>query len=97
MLRNSLNGVDRKGLRRWLLLFFIALALPAGVLVYQAYSQLKWEAFHLHRTLAEELALRVDSRIRALVGEEEARSFADYTFLNVAGDPAASRASSAQV
>jgi len=89
MWRNSLTGLDRKTLRRWLAVFFIALAIPAGILVYHAYSQLKWEAFHQYRVLAEELAARIDARIIALVNTEEARSFADYAFLNVAGDPAA--------
>jgi len=89
MWRNSLTGLDRKTLRRWLALFFLALAIPTGILVYQAYSQLKWEAFHQYRVLAEELAARIDARIIALVNTEEARSFVDYAFLNVAGDPAA--------
>jgi signal transduction histidine kinase len=89
MLRNSLTGLDRKKLRRWLSVFFLALAIPTGILVYQAYSQLKWESFHRHRVLAEELATRIDARIIELVNSEEARSFADYAFLNVAGDPSA--------
>ena len=89
MWRNSLTGLDRKRLRRWLSVFFLALAIPTGVLVYQAYSQLKWEAFHQYRVLAEELAARIDARIVQLINTEEARSFADYAFLNVAGDPAA--------
>lgn len=90
MFDTSLTGLDRNRLRAWLAVFFITLALPAGVLVYQAYSQLKWEAFHQYRVLAEELAARIDDRIVQLVDAEEARSFADYAFLNVAGDPAAS-------
>ena len=69
--------------------FFLALAIPTGILVYQAYSQLKWEAFHQHRVLAEELAARIDAGIVQLINTEEARSFADYAFLTVAGDPAA--------
>ena len=86
----SLTGLDRKKLRRLLALFFLALAVPTGILVYQAYSQLKWEAFHQYRLLAEELAARIDARIVQLIDVEEARSFAEYTFLNVAGDPEAS-------
>ena len=86
----SLTGLDRKRLRRLLSLFFLALAVPTGILVYQAYSQLKWEAFHQYRLLAEELAARIDARIVQLIDVEEARSFADYAFLNVAGDPSAS-------
>ena len=89
MLRNSLTGLDRKRLRLWLAVFFLALAIPTGILVYQAYSQLKWESFHQYRVLAGELAERIDSRIVQLINAEEARSFADYAFLTVAGDPAA--------
>jgi signal transduction histidine kinase len=90
MLRTSLTGLDRKRLRLWLLVFFLALAIPTGILVYQAYSRLKWEAFHQYRVLAGELAERIDARIVQLIDAEEARSFADYSFLNVAGDPASS-------
>jgi signal transduction histidine kinase len=89
MFGNALTGLDRKGLRRWLAVFFLALAVPTGILVYQAWSQLKWEAFHQHRVLAEELAARIDARIVQLIDAEEARAFADYAFLNVAGDPSA--------
>ena len=83
----SLTGLDRKKLRRLLALFFLALSVPTGILVYQAYSQLKWEAFHQYRLLAQELAARIDARIVQLIDVEEARSFAEYAFLNVAGDP----------
>ena len=86
----TLTGLDRKRLGRLLALFFLALAVPTGILVYQAYSQLKWEAFHQYRILAEELAARIDARIVQLIEVEEARSLVDYTFLNVAGDPAVS-------
>ena len=82
-------GLDRRRLRVALAVFFLALAVPSVVLVQQAYGQLKWEAFHQHRALAEELATRIDTRLVTLVRVEEARSFADYAFLTVAGDPAA--------
>lgn len=88
MFGTPLTGLDRKRLRLWMAVFFLATAVPTAILVYQAYSQLKWEAFHQHRVLAEELAARIDARIIQLVNTEEARSFADYGFLNVAGDPA---------
>jgi len=90
MFGTSLTGLDRKRLRLWMAVFFLALAIPTGILVYQAYSRLKWEAFHQHRVLAEELAARIDARIVLLIDAEEARPFADYAFLNVAGDPQAS-------
>ena len=89
-MQTVLTGLDRKRLRRWLAVFFLALAIPTGILVYQAYSQLKWEAFHQHRVLAEELAARIDKRYRQLLEAEETHRFSDYAFLVIAGDPAAS-------
>lgn len=80
---------DKRRLRLALLLFFLALAAPTLILVKQAYSQLKWEAFHQHRLLAEELASRIDRRLNELIQAEEVRAFTDYAFLVVAGDPAA--------
>jgi two-component system, OmpR family, phosphate regulon sensor histidine kinase PhoR len=89
MSRAPLAGLDKKRLRLWLALFFLALAVPTGILVRQAYSQLKWEAFHQHRVLAEELAARIDANLVRLVQAEEIRSFTDYAFLVIAGDPSA--------
>ncbi len=87
-MRRTFAGLTPKRLRLALALFFLALALPTGVLVYQAYSQLKWEAFHQHRLMAEELANRTRAQATELIAQEEARRFADYAFLVVAGDPA---------
>ncbi|VAX07164.1 Sensory box histidine kinase [hydrothermal vent metagenome] len=81
-----LTGLDRRKLRLWLLLFFMALVIPTVVLVQQAYSQLKWEAMHQYRVLAEELAARVDASFTMLIDKEEARSFADYAFLVIEGE-----------
>ncbi len=89
VLHTPLRGLDRKTLRRWLLVFFLALAVPTAVLIHRAYSQLKWEAFHQYQLLAEELAARIDDRVTALINAEEDRAFTDYAFLVVAGDPAA--------
>jgi two-component system phosphate regulon sensor histidine kinase PhoR len=88
-LASPLAGLDRKRLRLWLGLFFLALAAPTGVLVRQAYSQLKWEAFHQDQALAEELAARINGRLTGLIRAEEERSFEDYGFLVVTGDPSA--------
>ena len=66
-------------------LFFVALALPTSILVYQAYGQLKWEAFYQHQRLARELTLRIDGGFRDLIEREESRSISDYEFLNVSG------------
>ena len=73
----------RARLRRWLGLFFIALALPGAALVYQAYDQLKWESFRIQQVAAEDLAGRVDARLAELARTEDARPVADYGFLAV--------------
>lgn len=77
--------MNRRKLTLLLLLFFLALAIPSTVLVYQAYGQLKWEAFHQQQQLARELNLRIDSGFAALIQREEGRPFSDYEFLNVSG------------
>ena len=64
----------------------MALVVPTAVLVYQAFGQLKWEAFYQHRVLAEEFADRIDARVRLWISTEEARSLADYRFLVVQGE-----------
>ena len=68
-----------------LVLFFLALAIPSSVLVYQAYGQLKWEAFHQHQRLARELTLRIDAGFSELIRREENRPISDYAFLNITG------------
>ncbi len=73
-------------LRLILGLFFLALAIPTTILIYQALSQMKWEAFRQHQVMAEELSTRIDKRLNQLIKEEEKRSFADFAFLNIAGD-----------
>ena len=88
MLRNSLKIWNKRRLRFWLSLFFFALLIPTSLLIYQAYSQLRWEAFHHHRLGAEEQASRIDRQFSRLIQVEEKRAFTDYAFLNVAGDPA---------
>jgi signal transduction histidine kinase len=90
MLPNTLiKGFNKGRLRNLLLLFFLALAIPTAVLIGQAYSQLKWEAFHQYRGLAEELTTRIDARLINIINDADERSFTDYTFLVVAGDPSA--------
>jgi len=75
----------RRRLRLWLGAFFIALALPSAVLVYQAYDQLKWESFRAQQLVAEDFAARVDQRLSDLVRVEDTRPVADYAFL--VGEP----------
>ena len=87
--KTLIKGFDKGRLRNLLALFVLALAVPTAVLIWQAYGQLKWEAFHQHRGVAEELTRRIDSRLNVMIRTADARSFADYTFLVVSGDPSA--------
>jgi len=82
--------MTRRQSLRWVLAgFFLALAVPATILVKQAYSQLQWQAFHQRRVQATELAERIDARFSALIAGEAERAFSDYQFLVVAGDASA--------
>jgi signal transduction histidine kinase len=81
--------MTQRRLTMLLVLFFVALALPTSILVYQAYGQLKWEAFYQHQRLARELTLRIDDGFRDLIVREENRPVSDYEFLNVTGTESA--------
>ena len=86
MLRNKLTGLNKTILRRWLFVFFLALAIPTAILIQQSYSRLKWETFHQHQLMAEELAKRIDQQFQQLIDTEQQRPFTDYAFLNVVGE-----------
>jgi len=90
MKKRLFRQFEKKHLRLILAVFFLALFIPTSVLIYKTYDQFKWEAYHQQRQLAEELASRIDNQFVNLIIKEEARAFADYSFLNVAGDPSAS-------
>ena len=82
-------GLDERRLRILLAAFFMALATPTTLLVWQAFSQLKWEAFHQYRGVAEDLTSRIDVRLNSMINAADARTFSDYAFLVVSGDPSA--------
>jgi len=84
-----IKGLDGSRLRLMLLLIFLALAIPTTVLIWQAYGQLKWESFHQFRGSAEELTGRIDAGLIQRVNAAESRTFADYSFLVLTGDPSA--------
>jgi signal transduction histidine kinase len=84
--RRRSAGSSLRRLRLALALFFLALAIPTALLVYRAYGQLKWEAFHHAQGLAEELARRIEQEFQRQVEREEARGYGDYEFLVVGGD-----------
>ncbi|HET8698062.1 MAG TPA: sensor histidine kinase, partial [Gammaproteobacteria bacterium] len=90
MLGAKLFGkLDERRVRLLLAAFFVALAVPAVVLIAQAYSQLKWQSFRVNQQLADDVVARIDTELRSAVAAEGARSFGDYAFLVVAGDAAA--------
>jgi signal transduction histidine kinase len=84
------RGLTPARLRLILAVLFVALAVPSAVLIVQTQRQLKWEAFHQYRTLADELGLRIDVELQRLIAAEEGRGFGDYAFIVVAGDPGTS-------
>ncbi len=84
--KSLIKGFNKARLKGLMAVFFLALAVPTAVLIWQAYGQLKWEAFHQYRGVAEGLSKRIDSVLMSRLEMAEARSFADYTFLVVAGD-----------
>lgn len=80
------RGITPTRLRLMLGALLLGLALPSALLYWQTQRQLKLEAWHQQRELAENLAGRIDSDLARLVATEEARGFADYRFLTVAGE-----------
>ncbi|MBD8527812.1 sensor histidine kinase [Pseudomarimonas arenosa] len=77
---------------RWLLFgCWLLLVLPLLALIWQTERQIKWEAFHQYRAVAEDLVSRIDTQLQADALVEDARSASDYQFLVVGGDPALSR------
>jgi signal transduction histidine kinase len=89
MTSQLLSGLNKRRLQRGLILFFLALAIPTAILIQQAYSQLKWESFHQHHLMAKDVASRINDQFLQLIDVEQQRSFSDYSFLTLAGDPAA--------
>lgn len=76
-------------LRLLLATLFLALAIPTTALIWQAWNQLKWESFYQYRVMAEELGTRIDAELAEQIAAAESRSFGDFTFLVVTGDPSA--------
>jgi len=89
-MRRSRSSLSRARLASMLGLLFFALAAPTAVLLLQAQRQIKFESFYQYRTLADELGLRIDAELQRMIAAEEARGYADYRFVVVAGDPATS-------
>ncbi len=65
------------------------LALGTAVLVWQAWSKVKWQQLHLLQGQAQERVASINERLSGWLQTEERRSAADYNFLTVQGDPEA--------
>ena len=85
------QGLTPTRLRIFLALLFIALAVPSALLMRHTQAQLRWEAFHQYRALADELGRRIDADLGKMIDAEEARGYADYAFVVIAGDPNTSK------
>jgi len=90
MLQSLIHAWSKRKLIIILVIFFLALGIPVIILITHAYSQIKWEAFHRHQSMSSELVKRIDTNLLNIISIEEARSFTDYSFLNIAGGPSAS-------
>jgi two-component system, OmpR family, phosphate regulon sensor histidine kinase PhoR len=86
MARSRARGLTEARLRLLLGVLFLALALPSALLFWQTQRQIRLEAWHHQRQLAEELTQRIDAGLQRLISAEEARGFAEYRFLTVAGE-----------
>lgn len=86
MLRAARSTPAPRQLRWGLGLFVLAVAVPAALLIDQAYRELRWEAFHQLRVQAEELTAAIGAELGRFIAAEEIRPFDDYAFWSSAGD-----------
>jgi len=75
---------------RWLFIaFFFALAIPASILTYKSYEQLRWQTLIQYQQDIRSLVNQIDKSILDAMSKEEARPDTDYTFFVLAGTPEA--------
>lgn len=84
-IRRVSTRLTPRRLRIGLLVSFVLLAIPLGILSINAWQQIKWEALFQQRSQAEELTRRIDQAILAIIQREDARPLKDYAFLAVTG------------
>ena len=76
---------DERRLRNLLLGLLVALAIPTGAVIWQAYDRLKWESWYQYRNQAESLVRQIDFAIAEDIADAESREFNDFTILATAG------------
>jgi len=74
-----------KDLKVLLSAIFLALALPTGIVAWQAFDKLKLESFYQARDQAEAITLQIDTLLRARFETANARAPSDFTFQQSAG------------
>jgi len=67
----------------WLLIFFIAIAVPVYFLLDKVYSQLENENWYRQRNQAELLVERIEQQLLDKLQVEQNRPIAEYSFFNV--------------
>jgi two-component system phosphate regulon sensor histidine kinase PhoR len=70
-------------LRTLLAMLFLGLSIPAGVLIWQGFTQLELQEFRRQQLIAEGLVQRIDTELAAAVAIENARPFSDFEFAQV--------------
>ena len=84
--KTLIRDYDPARLRRVLAIFFVALAVPTGVLVWQAYNRLEFETFFQYRSQAEALTAQIDSQLKAGVNRLDSLAMNDFEFVSTAGN-----------
>ncbi len=84
--RTLLRDYDPARLRRVLAIFFVALAVPTAVLVWQAYKRLEFETFFQYRAQAEALSAQIDNQLQAGVSTLDGLAANDFTFISTVGN-----------
>ncbi len=84
--KTLLRDYDPARLRRVLAIFFVALAVPTGVLVWQAYNRLEFETFFQYRSQAEALTAQIDNQLKAGVNRLDNLAMNDFEFVSTTGN-----------
>lgn len=91
------RGNDLRRLRLLLGALFLALSIPTAALIWQAYDQLKWEAWFEHRNQAEGLTNSIDSSLSVRIAAADRRRFTEFSFFSATGGKFSERSALAAV
>ncbi|MEM9209373.1 MAG: hypothetical protein AAGA61_08995, partial [Pseudomonadota bacterium] len=80
-----LRDYDPARLRRILAVFLVALAVPTGVLIWQAYDRLELETFFQYRSQAESLSAQIDNDLLGGIARLNDLQANDFAFVSNTG------------